>query len=96
MVEILPGKEGLVHISELADHRVPSVRDEVEVGDDVTVKVVEIDSLGRINLSRKAAFAGASDDSSSREGGGHSGGGHRDSGGGRQQRPPRPQGRPRG
>ncbi len=61
MVEILPGKEGLVHISELADHRVPTVQDEVQVGDEVTVKVIEIDSLGRINLSRRAAFAGASD-----------------------------------
>jgi len=61
MVEILPGKEGLVHISELADHRVPTVQDEVQIGDEVTVKVIEIDSLGRINLSRRAAFAGASD-----------------------------------
>ena len=95
MVEILPGKEGLVHISELADHRVPSVRDVVDVGDDVTVKVVEIDSLGRINLSRKAAFAGASDDSGPREGGGRPEGNPRESGGGRPQRPFRPQGRPR-
>ncbi len=62
MVEILPGKEGLVHISELATHRVPSVQDEVELGDEVTVKVIEIDSLGRINLSRRAVFAGESDD----------------------------------
>lgn len=62
MVEILPGKEGLVHISELADHRVATVQDEVKLGDEVTVKVVEIDSLGRVNLSRRAAFAGASDD----------------------------------
>ncbi len=62
MVEILPGKEGLVHISELADHRVATVQDEVKLGDEVTVKVIEIDSLGRVNLSRRAAFAGASDD----------------------------------
>jgi polyribonucleotide nucleotidyltransferase len=62
MVEILPGKEGLVHISELADRRVATVQDEVQLGDEVTVKVMEIDSLGRINLSRRAAFAGASDD----------------------------------
>ncbi len=61
MVEILPGKEGLVHISELAAHRVPTVQDEVQLGDEVTVKVIEIDSLGRINLSRRAVFAGASD-----------------------------------
>jgi polyribonucleotide nucleotidyltransferase len=62
MVEILPGKEGLVHISELAAHRVPTVQDEVQLGDEVTVKVIEIDSLGRINLSRRAVFAGDSDD----------------------------------
>ncbi|MBN1855402.1 MAG: polyribonucleotide nucleotidyltransferase [Dehalococcoidia bacterium] len=95
MVEILPGKEGLVHISELADHRVGSVRDEVEVGDDVTVKVVEIDSLGRINLSRKAVFTGESGDSGVRRNnsGGRSGGAPRESGG--ERRPFRPQGRPR-
>jgi len=54
MVEILPGKEGLVHISQLADYRVESVEDEVKVGDEITVKVTEIDNLGRINLSRRA------------------------------------------
>jgi len=52
-VEILPGKEGLVHISKLAHERVGKVEDVVNVGDEVTVKVIEIDSLGRINLSRK-------------------------------------------
>ncbi len=56
MVEILPGKEGLVHISELADHHVPKVRDVVKVGDEIMVKVIEIDRLGRINLSRRAVF----------------------------------------
>ncbi|MBI2869236.1 MAG: polyribonucleotide nucleotidyltransferase [Chloroflexi bacterium] len=56
MVEILPGKEGLVHISELADYRVGRVEDIVKVGDEVTVKVVGVDNLGRINLSRKAVF----------------------------------------
>ncbi|MBI2860001.1 MAG: polyribonucleotide nucleotidyltransferase [Chloroflexi bacterium] len=57
MVEILPGKEGLVHISELAAQRVNRVEDEVSVGDEVTVKVVGVDNLGRINLSRRALFA---------------------------------------
>ncbi|MBI2859376.1 MAG: polyribonucleotide nucleotidyltransferase [Chloroflexi bacterium] len=56
MVEILPGKEGLVHVSELADYRVPSVEDVVKVGDEIMVKVIEIDRLGRVNLSRKAVF----------------------------------------
>src|SRR5204863_6214941 len=53
-VEILPGKEGLVHISELADYRVPSVEDVVNIGDEVRVVVTEIDRQGRINLSRRA------------------------------------------
>jgi polyribonucleotide nucleotidyltransferase len=56
MVEILPGKEGLVHISELAQYRVNRVEDEVKVGDEVTVKVINIDNLGRVNLSRRALF----------------------------------------
>jgi len=55
-VEILPGKEGLVHISELADYRVAKVEDVVKVGDEVTVKVINIDELGRINLSRRAVL----------------------------------------
>jgi len=55
-VEILPGKEGLVHISELADYQVPSVEDVVKVGDEIMVKVTEIDRMGRINLSRRAVF----------------------------------------
>lgn len=54
MVEILPGKEGLVHISELADHRVGKVEDVVKIGDEVTVKAINIDNMGRINLSRRA------------------------------------------
>lgn len=53
-VEILPGKDGLVHISELANYRVGSVEDVVKLGEEITVKVIEIDSMGRINLSRKA------------------------------------------
>ncbi len=53
-VEILPGKEGLVHISELADHRVDKVEDIVKVGDEITVKVIDIDNMGRVNLSRRA------------------------------------------
>src|SRR5678810_307265 len=53
-VEILPGKEGLVHISELANYRVPRVEDVVNIGDEVKVLVTEIDRQGRINLSRRA------------------------------------------
>lgn len=54
-VEILPGKEGLVHISELADHRVRRVEDVLNEGDTVTVKCIEIDRQNRINLSKRAA-----------------------------------------
>ncbi len=55
-VEILPGKEGLVRIGELADYHVPSVEDVVSVGDEVMVVVTEVDRQGRVNLSRKAAM----------------------------------------
>ncbi len=65
MVEILPGKEGLVHISELADYRVGSVEDVVKVGDEIMVKAVEIDNLGRVNLSRKAVLEQATGGSGS-------------------------------
>lgn len=52
-VEVLPGKEGLVHISKLDTSRVEKVEDVVNVGDEIMVKVIEIDKQGRINLSRK-------------------------------------------
>ena len=55
-VEIAPGKEGLVHISKLDLKRVEKVEDVVTVGDEIIVKVTEIDSQGRINLSRKDAL----------------------------------------
>ncbi len=83
-VEIAPGKDGLVHISELADHRVPSVEEAVSVGEEVQVMVTEIDSMGRINLSRRAVLAGETDaaavvarqqeERNSRTGGGDRGG----------------------
>lgn len=55
-VEILPGIEGLVHISQLSDRRINRVEEIVKVGDVIPVVVIEIDSLGRINLSHKAAL----------------------------------------
>ncbi len=55
-VEILPGLEGLLHISEMADYRVAKVSDICEEGQFVTVKVIDIDSAGKIRLSRKAAL----------------------------------------
>ncbi|QAY65640.1 polyribonucleotide nucleotidyltransferase [Paenibacillus protaetiae] len=56
-VEILPNKDGLVHISQLSNERVAKTEDVVNVGDQITVKVTEIDQQGRINLSRKAVLA---------------------------------------
>ena len=58
-VEILPGKEGLVRIGELADYHVPSVEDVVSVGDEVMVVVMEIDRQGRVNLSPQGGDAAA-------------------------------------
>ena len=55
-VEFMPGREGLVHISQLAKERVEKVEDVVSVGDEIVVKLVEIDSKGRLNLSRKACL----------------------------------------
>jgi polyribonucleotide nucleotidyltransferase len=76
-VEILPGKEGLVHISKLSYSRVEKVEDVVKVGDELTVKVTEIDSQGRINLSHKDTLPpppkteGSDEHSSRRPGGFH-------------------------
>jgi polyribonucleotide nucleotidyltransferase len=55
-VEVLPNQDGLVHISQLTDHRVDKVEDVVNLGDEIVVKAVEIDDKGRLNLSRKAAL----------------------------------------
>lgn len=105
-VEILPGKEGMVHISELAPQRVDKVTDVVNIGDEVTVKVYEIDSMGRINLSIKRAnpdYRGGGDERGPRgprpprrdgNGGGrphHHGSGGNDRG---HDRPPRPPHKP--
>ena len=54
--EILPGKEGLIHISKLSKERVRKVEDVVNVGDEILVKVTDIDKHGRINLSHKDAL----------------------------------------
>jgi len=92
-VEVLPKQEGLVHISELAHYRVGQVTDILNIGDTVKVKVLEIDAMGRINLSRKALIdpetekspAGYNPDSGGGSRGGFGGGGrppHRGFGGG--------------
>jgi predicted RNA-binding protein with RPS1 domain len=89
-VEIAPGKDGLIPISEIADYRVPSVEEALSVGDEVTVMVSEIDSMGRINLSRRAVLEGETDPAvvqarqrearGSRDGGGGGRGGPRGGG----------------
>ena len=91
-VSILPGKDGLVHISQLSEDRVEKVEDAVEVGQEVTVMVLEIDNMGRVNLSRKALLtAEEGEDPASilernrpvgRPGGGGGGGGRGGPGGG--------------
>lgn len=78
-VQILPGKEGLVHISKLDTKRVEAVEDVVSVGDQIEVKIVEIDAQGRMNLSRKALLPGGEDSGDDR---GHRGGGGGPRGGG--------------
>jgi polyribonucleotide nucleotidyltransferase len=57
-VEILPGKDGMVHISELADYRVENVEDVVSLGDEINVMVIDVDRQGKISLSRKAVLTG--------------------------------------
>src|SRR5207245_11094408 len=55
-VEVLPNQDGLVHVSKLTDHRVERPEEVANVGDEIVVKAVEIDSQGRLNLSRQAAI----------------------------------------
>ena len=85
-VEILPGKEGLVRTSQLADYQVMRPEDVVSVGDEITVMVIEVDPQGRVNLSRRAALSGempsASELESERGGRGGGRGGPGRSGGG--------------
>ena len=75
-VEILPGKDAMVHISELADHRVATVEEVVKQGEEIKVVITEIDNLGRVNASRRALLPG----------GGGPGGGDNGRGGGEDRR----------
>jgi polyribonucleotide nucleotidyltransferase len=92
-VEILPGTDGLLHVSEMAHHRVQDVRSEVKEGDQILVKVVSIDPSGKIRLSRKALIEEAQGGQPG-EGGGAPGGGS--SHGGQHGDHPRPRGEYRG
>ena len=91
-VEFLPGRDGLVHISELEHHRVGKVEDVVKVGDPCKVKVIGVDDNGKVRLSRRALLPKPEGGSSDSGKGGESRGRHdRGSGG----RPQRGRGRPK-
>jgi len=83
-IEVIPGQDGLCHISELADGFVKNVEDVVKVGDEVRVKVINIDDQGRVKLSRRAATAEESGEGGDGDGEpvGAASGGDRESGGG--------------
>src|SRR6185295_17463225 len=88
-VEILPGTDGLLHVSEMSHQRVSDVHAEVKEGDQILVKVVNIDPSGKIRLSRKAlieAPEGVTADTGSGGGHGPGGGGHGHGGGGEHRR----------
>jgi polyribonucleotide nucleotidyltransferase len=76
LVEIIPGKEGLLHISEVSDHRIASIEDELKLGDEVTVQVLEIDPTGKMRLSRRAVLQGDAYVASGPREGGPPGRGH--------------------
>jgi polyribonucleotide nucleotidyltransferase len=82
-VEFLPGKDGMVHISQLADYRVERIEDEVKMGDEIMVMVTDVDPSGRVRLSRQAVLEGwTPEEARERDSGGRSrsGGGGRDRG----------------
>ena len=77
-VEIMPGLDGLLHVSEIAHYRVKDVRDELKEGDQVMVKVINIDPSGKIRLSRKALLTPEEGQTAGAKGGGDRGGDRRD------------------
>jgi polyribonucleotide nucleotidyltransferase len=81
-VQILPGKDGLVHVSELSDHRVERVEDEVNLGDEINVMVTDVDPAGKISLSRRAVLTGEMPPAKEPRMGGPRPGGPRPGGGG--------------
>ena len=89
-VEFLPGKDGMVHISQLADYRVERIEDEVQMGDEIMVMVIDVDPTGKVRLSRQAVLEGwTAEEARQRDrkgsggrSGGRRGGGDRRGGGG--------------
>jgi polyribonucleotide nucleotidyltransferase len=86
-IEIMPGVDGLLHVSEIANYRVKDVRDELKEGEQVMVKVINIDPSGKIRLSRKALLPQPEGEPQpqGQGDGGSGGGGHRGGGGGRRE-----------
>ena len=83
-VEFLPGTEGMVHVSQLADYHVKSVEEEVSIGDEIMVMVINIDGTGRVRLSRQAVLEGWDvEEAKRRDAAGSRGGGRRGGGGDR-------------
>ncbi len=77
-VEFLPGRDGLVHISQLSDHRIERIEDEVQIGDELMVMVTDIDPTGKVRLSRQAVLEDwTPEEARERDRGGRSGGGNR-------------------
>ena len=96
-VEFLPGTEGMVHVSQLADYHVKSVEEEVSVGDEIMVMVINVDGTGRVRLSRQAVLEGWDvEEAKRRDAAGSSRGGQRRGGGGGDRRGPRRDGNRRG
>ena len=84
-VNLLPGVDGLVHISQLADYRVNTVEEIANVGDELTTMVIDVDPAGKIRLSRQAVLEGwSAEEARDRDRGGRRGGGERGGGGGRE------------
>ena len=81
-VNLLPGVDGLVHISQLADYRVNTVEEIANVGDELTTMVIDVDPAGKIRLSRQAVLEGwSAEEAREKDRGGRRGGGDRDGGG---------------
>ena len=77
-VEFLPGRDGMVHISQIADYRVEKIEDEVHMGDEIMVMVTNVDPQGKVRLSRQAVLEGwTAEEAREKDGGGRSGGGDR-------------------
>jgi polyribonucleotide nucleotidyltransferase len=82
-VQILPGQDGMVHVSELSDHRVESVEDEIEMGQELTVQVIDVDPQGKISLSRRSLLLDEDMETVAARRQGPRGGGRPGGGGGR-------------